>query len=64
MVLKSTDITFFLAVELISTVVDTDYENWAVLVQCSKPPSSDPISSPPSGNNSCLESLSIAIPAR
>ena len=22
-------------------MVDTDYDNWAVLVQCSKPPSSD-----------------------
>ena len=38
-----------IAVELISTVVDTDYDNWAVLVQCSKPPSSDSSSSSSSG---------------
>jgi hypothetical protein len=29
-------IYFFFSVDLVSVIVDTDYDNWAVLVQCSQ----------------------------
>ena len=41
-ILESLKIFFFLLVEMVSVVVDTDYSRWAVVAQCTKNPSGEP----------------------